>query len=146
MDIHLWKSFLISNFAVVLVSYVIYLVYPTYVHRPRLPDRHSWQIELVRIIYCLDRPYNAFPSGHAYNTLLIALFWCRWPWIGMTVIILLSTLFTRQPNLPDPIGGVALAALGYRFSLWRGSWDAKGHDKLPPCETDHRHKMGQSAD
>jgi len=124
MDIHLWKSFLISNFAVVLVSYVIYLVYPSYVHRPPLPERHSWQIEWVRLIYHLDRPYNAFPSGHAYNTVLIALFWCRWHpqqcwlWIGMTVIILLSTLFTRQHNLPDLIGGVALAAMGYRFGLW----------------------------
>ena len=128
MDTHLWKSVLISNFAVVLVSYAIYLVYPTYVHRPPLPERRSWQIDLVRLIYRLDRPYNAFPSGHTYNTVLIALFWCHWQpqqcrlWIGMTVVILLSTLFTRQHNLPDLISGIALAAMGYRFGLW---WAAR---------------------
>ena len=83
---------------------------------------------LIRFIYSHDRVYNAFPSGHTYTTMLLCLFWCRWRprrcwlWIVTAVIVLLSTLFTRQHNLPDLIGGALLAWGGYRFGLW---WAAK---------------------
>ena len=34
------------------------------------------------------------------------------------VVIVLATLFTHQHYLPDPIGGLLLAWLGYRIGLW----------------------------
>jgi membrane-associated phospholipid phosphatase len=67
--------------------------------------------------------YNAFPSGHVYITTLIALFWSRWfPqwrwfWGATVIVICLATLFTGQHYLPDPIGGLILAWVGYQIGL-----------------------------
>jgi membrane-associated phospholipid phosphatase len=78
---------------------------------------------LVSLLYENDRAYNAFPSGHTYNTSLIALFWWRWYpryrwlWAAIALVVLASTLFTRQHNIPDLIGGVAFACTGYLVGL-----------------------------
>ena len=123
MDDTLYRAFVISTIAVMLTSYVVYLLYPTHAQRPAV-EGDSWQIELVRFIYENDRLNNAFPSGHTYTTMLIVLFWwhwrprLRWLWAVIAVIILLSTLFTGQHNLPDLIGGIVWAWTGYRFGLW----------------------------
>jgi hypothetical protein len=123
MDHLLYRAFVISIIAVMLVSYVVYIVYPTYVVRPSLQGE-DWLTEVVRLLYASDRVNNAFPSGHTYNTVLITLFWWhwrpgqRWLWLTITVIILLSTLFTHQHNLPDLAGGIVFSWLGYRFGLW----------------------------
>lgn len=123
MDDTLYQAFVVAGLVAILVSYAIYLLYPTYVDRPSLVG-NDWLTELLRLIYTHDRSYNACPSGHTYNTVLIALFWWRWrpqdrlSCLTSTVLILLSTLFTRQHNLPDLIGGIIMAWLGYRLGLW----------------------------
>jgi len=123
MDYALLQALGIGALMAMLTSYVIYLLFPTYVERPVLTG-NGWDIDLVRTIYNNDRAYNAFPSSHTYLTVLIALFWQRWHpglwwlWSGFVVIVLLSTLFVRQHYLPDLVGGAALAWLGYRFGLW----------------------------
>jgi membrane-associated phospholipid phosphatase len=127
MDLTLYQAFIVCMIAIMLVSYAVYLLYPTYVARPLL-EGNDWQMKLMYLIYSNDRSYNAFPSGHTYTTVLIGLFWWRWYprqrwlWVGITVIILLSTLFTRQHNLPDLAGGILLALLGYTFGM---GWAAK---------------------
>lgn len=123
MDDALYQAFVVAGLVAILISYAIYLLYPTYVERPSLAG-NDWPTELLRLIYTHDRSYNAFPSGHTYNTVLIALFWWRWrpqDWLScivITVLVLLSILFTRQHNLPDLVGGMVLAWLGYRLGLW----------------------------
>jgi membrane-associated phospholipid phosphatase len=123
MDDVLYLSLVAAAVAVVLVSYAIQLIYPTYVERPALVE-DSWAMELLRFVYSQDRAYNAFPSGHTYNTVLISLFWYRWKprhWVfclGVAVIILLSTLFTGQHNLLDLLGGIVLAWAGYHLGTW----------------------------
>ncbi len=123
MDADLYRAFVASMLFVMLVSYAIYLLYPTYIERPVL-EGEGWRVELMRLIYSTDRAYNAFPSGHTYTTALICLFWClwyprqRWLWVGIVLVILFSTLFTGQHNLPDLGAGILLAGLGYRFGSW----------------------------
>jgi membrane-associated phospholipid phosphatase len=123
MDGALYRAFVAATIAMMLTSYVVYILFPTYVQRPAL-EGSSWPIELVRYIYSNDRLHNAFPSGHTYTTMLILFFWWRWRpklrwlWVGFAVVIILSTLFTGQHNLPDPIGGIVWAWAGYRFGLW----------------------------
>ncbi len=123
MDADLYRAFIIAMCTVMLTSYAIYLLYPTYVIRPLL-EGDSFAVSLLRFVYGNDRVYNAFPSGHTYTSVLIALFWCRWYprqrwlWGGIAGVVLLSTLFTRQHNLPDLIGGTLLAWLGYLFGMW----------------------------
>jgi membrane-associated phospholipid phosphatase len=119
----LYRAFVVAALAVMLSSYVVYILFPTYVDRPALHGS-NWQVELVRTIYSSDRLNNAFPSGHTYNSMLILFFWwdwqpkLRWLWVTIAVIIILSTLFTGQHNLLDPVGGIIWAWLGYRFGMW----------------------------
>jgi len=123
MDDTRYRAFIAAGIAVTLSAYVVYIVYPTYVLRPT-PMGDDWLTGLVRQIYDNDALYNAFPSGHAYNTLLILFFWWhwqpkwRWLWVGLAAIVILSTLFTRQHNLPDPVGGLLWAVASYRFGWW----------------------------
>jgi membrane-associated phospholipid phosphatase len=128
MDDSRYRAFVVSVITVTLASYVVYILYPTYVVRPALSG-NDWLTEIVRGLYAADRVNNAFPSGHTYNTVLITFFWWRWYprqrwlWLAIAIIILFSTLFTRQHNLPDLLGGVVFAWLGYRFGLW---WANRG--------------------
>lgn len=134
MEDDLYLAFVVGTLAVMLTSYLIYLIFPTYIDRPVLDGTH-WTTELVRFIYGNDRSYNAFPSGHTYTTVLIALFWSRWYprqrwlWITITVVILFSTLFTRQHYILDLIAGSLLAWAGYRFGLW---WVARRDRAVSP--------------
>ncbi|MGD8793450.1 MAG: phosphatase PAP2 family protein [Anaerolineae bacterium] len=118
-----YQALFISVITVALISYAIYILYPTYVVRPAVePDglASRWVVHL----YANDRVNNAFPSGHTYNTVLVTLYWSRfYPrgrplWVAIAVVILLSTLYTRQHNLPDLLGGIVLACFGYWFGLW----------------------------
>ncbi len=118
-----FRALAIATLAVMLTSYALYLVYPTYVERPTVQGS-GWAADLVRAIYRNDRLHNAFPSGHTYFTTLIALFWwdwkprLRWLWAATVAIVILATLFTGQHHLPDPLGGLLWAWLGYRFGIW----------------------------
>ncbi len=123
MESKLYLAFVVATVAVMLTSYIIYLLYPTYIIRP-IPKENSWTMDLVRYIYSRDRSYNVLPSGHTYTSVLIALFWIRWYpekrilWIIITAIVLLSTLFTGQHYFADVIAGTLLAWAGYRYGLW----------------------------
>jgi membrane-associated phospholipid phosphatase len=127
MDEGLYRAFITSLIVVMLASYAVYILYPTYIVRPSL-EGNDWLTRLVGLLYENDRVNNAFPSGHTYNTILIALFWWRWYprqrwlWAMIALVVLLSTLFTRQHNTPDLIGGMAFAYTGQHLGLW---WAAR---------------------
>jgi membrane-associated phospholipid phosphatase len=123
MEDRLYRAFVVGALAVMLTSYAVYILFPTFVNRPILAGS-SWQIDLLRLIYNNDRLHNAFPSGHTYTTLLIVFFWWRWQprlrWVlgAAALVVLLSTLFTKQHNLPDVLGGIVFAWLGYQVGMW----------------------------
>ena len=133
MEAPLYRALLATTAAVMFAGYAVYLLYPTYVERPALPE-HGWAAALVRLIYSSDRSYNAFPSGHTYTTAIIALFWWRWRpkgrplWVVILVLVLLSTLFTGQHNIADLIGGILFAVAGQLLGLWfvRRYWRRDG--------------------
>jgi membrane-associated phospholipid phosphatase len=123
MEGRLYRALACGAVVTVLASYVVYLVLPTYVVRPSL-EGSGWTADLLRLVYTNDRIYNAFPSGHTYNAVLIALFWSRWQprwrwlWGATAMITVLSALLTGQHQLLDPLGGMLFAWTGYRFGLW----------------------------
>jgi hypothetical protein len=123
MDERLFRSFVSAGLFVLLSATFFYYVFPTYVRRPTVTG-NSWAVQLLELVYHNDKAYNAFPSGHVYQTALLSLFYNRlypchqWFWISIVVIVALSTLFTHQHNLTDPFGGLAIAWLGYRFGLY----------------------------
>lgn len=128
MEDGLYRALVAAALVVMLSSYAVYVLFPTYVERPALAG-DGWPVALVRLIYNNDRLNNAFPSGHTYHTMLIVFFWWRWQpqlrwlWVLVAVIILLSTLFTGQHNVLDLAGGIVWAWAGYRFGLW---WANRG--------------------
>jgi len=132
MDETRWRAFVAAALLTMLSAYAVYIVWPTYIVRPE-PGGDSWASGLLRSIYAHDDMYNAFPSGHVYNTMLIVFFWWDWQprlrrlWAGLAVVVVLSTLFTQQHYLLDPLGGIVWAWLGCRGGWWlarRGPWRA----------------------
>ena len=126
MDGFLYRALIAGALFTLLTSYIFYIIYPTYVFRPELVG-NGWQFDMLRSIYANDHVYNAFPSGHAYTSALIFLFWWRWKpglrllWGLIAGVVILSTLFTGQHHLLDPLGGILWAWLGYHFGLeWAG--------------------------
>jgi membrane-associated phospholipid phosphatase len=123
MDERLFHSFVSACLFVLSSAVLLFYFFPTYVKRPVLISG-NWTMRILQMVYQHDGDYNAFPSGHVYQTSLICLFYNHlypnysWLWIGIVVIVTLSTLFTRQHNLTDPLGGLAIAWLGYRFGLF----------------------------
>lgn len=123
MPARLYGAWLVSLAAVIISAIAIFMAYPTFVQRPVLMGS-SWAEAWLREIYARDGVFNAFPSGHVYLTTLIALYWSRWfpwqkwAWVVIVTLVALSTLFTAQHYLLDPLGGLLLAWLGYRFGLW----------------------------
>jgi membrane-associated phospholipid phosphatase len=123
MNDSLFRSMMFSVLIVTFISMLCYVLYPTYVQR-NLIIGQDWADRLLKSIYSNDNVYNAFPSSHVYLTMLIALFWTRWypqiRWIMIATVILvvLSTLFTGQHYLVDPLGGIAVAWIGYRLGLF----------------------------
>jgi membrane-associated phospholipid phosphatase len=70
---------------------------------------NGWVWSTPQMVYRNDGDYNDFPSGHMCQTALICLFYNHlypsyaWLWLGIAVIIILSTPFTRQHYLSDPL-------------------------------------------
>lgn len=111
-----------GEFTAKFISMVIFLVMPTVMIRPEVPDGgfFSW---LTRFIYATDTPDNLFPSLHCLESWIIFRGAMRCRRVGngyrisMFVIALLvfaSTLLVKQHVVLDVVGGVVVGELG----LW----------------------------
>lgn len=103
------------------LSYIIYLFYPTYVDRPIIAG-DDFFTQLILFIYGNDRPYNVLPSNHTYTSLIISIFWAIWfpkwkfLWAMTALVVILSTLFTKQHAVLDLIAAIILALACYKLS------------------------------
>lgn len=104
-----------------LISYLIYHFFPTYVPRPKLYGSDIFT-KLVLAIYGQDNPYNCFPSVHVLNTFIVALYVQKSKALGKkmkitsfitAVLIILSTLFIKQHYVPDVISSLAIGIVLY---------------------------------
>ncbi len=113
-----FEAYTISLLFATAVSYVIYLVFPTFVTRPEISSRDIFSRAIV-ILYQADRAYNAAPSGHTFYTLLSFLYLKRWKpkyelaWLVFAVLVFISTLLTGQHYVLDLMSGLVLGALAY---------------------------------
>ena len=126
-----FEAYMVSILLATAVSYVVYLVLPTFVTRPEITSTDVFSKAIV-ILYNADRAHNAAPSGHTLYTVLSFLYLGRWKpnfrpiLIAVTALILASTLLTRQHYVLDLVSGLALAILAYaagRFT--QKKWDLK---------------------
>ena len=100
------------------LSDIFYIFFQTRIERPVVsgPDVSS---DILRWIYSIDEPFNAFPSLHTSSAVLCTLLWRRvgsrfWPIILVwAVFIVASTVLTKQHYIVDIFGGIAVGIVSY---------------------------------
>jgi membrane-associated phospholipid phosphatase len=118
-----FHSFVAACMVTFAIGAVTFIFFPTYVQAAALEGNDVFTL-LLRMIHETWGRYAAFPSGHVYITGLLTLFFSRWYprwkffWIGVLVMVSLSTLFTGQHYILDVVGGYLAALAGYYFGLW----------------------------
>lgn len=107
-----------------IIAAIFFLTMPTFMIRPEVAGT-DFLSQMVRFIYKIDLPYNCFPSMHVFWATIIARFWAlagpRKTWFRLInytglILIILSTVFTKQHYSPDILGGLALAWVCCRLS------------------------------
>lgn len=112
-----------ADFVAKLICLAFFLCIPTTVQRPSITGTDIFS-QLMRFLYWVDEPNNLFPSMHCMTAWLCfrPLFDCehlekknrRLVVCGIgTLLICLSTLFTKQHVFVDVFGGIAAAEIGY---------------------------------
>lgn len=116
-------------------SYVIFILYPTPIDRPSLPNSpwqfpEDWARAILETLYRADHPYNTFPSLHVAQTALIALFFVRYeakfllrPLSAkaatavmtthalMAALVAISAVLIKQHYVADAAAGGAMAGV-----------------------------------
>ena len=113
------KEFNLMIILASIVSVTIYILIPTFVTRPVVIGTDIFS-EILRFIYSNDQVYNAAPSGHTFYTILCfvglnrLLPERRYLWGILSVLIIISTVLTKQHNFLDIVIG-SIFALGIIF-------------------------------
>jgi membrane-associated phospholipid phosphatase len=113
-----FEAYAISILTATIISYLVYLTFPTFVTRPEITYNDIFSRAII-VLYQADKSFNAAPSGHTFYSVLACLYICRWLpkykiiWIIIAAVIIASTLFTRQHYILDVICGLALGILAY---------------------------------
>ena len=100
------------------VSYIFYIFFQTRIERPIVlgSDISS---DILRWIYSIDEPFNAFPSLHTSSAVLCTLLWRKAGsrfWLVILIwaaFIVASTVLTKQHYFVDILGGMTVAILSY---------------------------------
>lgn len=133
-----------ADMAAKFVCLIFFVFIPTTLEQPSL-EGYGWQAALLRIVYALDQPVNLFPSIHCLVAWLSfrPLLDCKYvkPWykvcsLVLSLMVFLSTLFTKQHVFVDVIGGWALAEISYDLAPklpvmgWLKRWNRKFDKEL----------------
>lgn len=133
MPIKLYRQFIFAMASAALVSYVLYMLFPTYVTKPA-PEQvpgNDFFAAFLRDTYKLDAAastHNAAPSQHVFYALINMAFVIRFRprphvfglWVLLGALISASTVLTQRHNLPDLITGYLMAVAAYYAGLWLG--------------------------
>lgn len=97
-----------------LLSFVVFIYFPTYVPRPSILFDDPFS-KLVSAIYSADKPYNCLPSAHVSYSMIIAIYVAKSRCFSnrtkvissiICVLIVLSTLYIKQHYFLDAVTGV----------------------------------------
>ena len=117
-DIGAFKLAALAVFIDLALSYLIYVFFQTKIERPVLTGSDI-SAAVLRWVYSIDKPFNAFPSLHTSLSALCALLWRKagssiWPIILLwAMLIIASTVLVKQHYIVDVFGGVAVAIVSY---------------------------------
>jgi membrane-associated phospholipid phosphatase len=126
-----FEAYIISFLTATVISYVIYLTLPTFIIRPEVHSQDYFS-KAIMLLYQNDYPHNAAPSGHTFYTVISFLYIKRWnpkvQGISLTVALLIiaSTLLTKQHYVLDVISGLILGCIAYRAGHYsQKKWNLK---------------------
>jgi len=106
-----------------IVSFITFLLYPTFAPRPDKVTGTGFAVWGLRFLYDADPPYNCFPSLHVAHSFVSALAsWRVHRTLGLIALscaslVAVSTLFTKQHYVADVLAGVLLALAAYAVFL-----------------------------
>jgi membrane-associated phospholipid phosphatase len=127
-----------------LLCYFIYTFFQTTVPRPYLVGDDVFT-RLTQFVYNRDLPYNCFPSIHCFSCYLVmkAIYKSSFKnrinqslIYGMSILIILSTLFVKQHAIMDALAGFLLVELVYLVI-------ARIEIQLNPSLDKQRRKIGE---
>lgn len=122
-DGRIYFKFINSMTAGALISYGIFIIFPTHVPRPDISGNDIFTM-LTTGIYNADAPYNCFPSMHVLYAFLCFIFLqkiipgrllLKAVNTLLFITICASTVFTKQHYTPDILGGIIIGLLVYYF-------------------------------
>ena len=117
-DIRVFKLAALAVFIDFALSYLCDLFFHTGIERPVITGSDI-SSDVLRWVYSVDEPFNAFPSLHTSLSALCALLWRKAGsniWIIVllwAVLIIASTVLVKQHYIVDVFGGMAVAILSY---------------------------------
>lgn len=119
-DKDMFYKYIICYVFTALISNTIFLFYPTMVIRPEIEVTNITTF-MTKIVYLVDTPsINCFPSLHCAISMLFILTSCTSKKINskfkififfMSVLVMLSTLFTKQHVFIDLVSGDLIALI-----------------------------------
>jgi membrane-associated phospholipid phosphatase len=128
---HELEAYIISFLTATIISYIIYLTLPTFVIRPEVHSQDLFS-KAISLLYQNDYPHNAAPSGHTFYTLISFLYIRVWnpkvQGISLTIALLIiaSTLLTKQHYILDVISGLILGFIAYWIGRYiQKKWNLK---------------------
>ena len=104
-----------------MIGNIVFISYPSTVARPTVTGTDIFSL-IARFIYWIDTPTNCFPSLHCAISMLFILYICESKNTNIitkisvciiSILIMLSTLFTKQHVVVDFISGDILALIVY---------------------------------
>lgn len=104
-----------------MIGNIVFISYPSTVARPTVTGTDIFSL-IAKFIYWIDTPTNCFPSLHCAISMLFILYICESKNTNIitkisvciiSILIMLSTLFTKQHVVVDFISGDMLALIVY---------------------------------
>lgn len=104
-----------------MIGNIVFISYPSTVIRPTVTGNDIFSL-IAKFIYWIDTPTNCFPSLHCAISMLFILYVCESKNTSIitkisvsiiSILIMFSTLFTKQHVVSDFISGDILALIVY---------------------------------
>ena len=113
-----FKKALIALTIAVVINYLIFIFFPTYIVRPTPPPSEGFFNKLYLWLLTIDTPANCFPSGHiTYPGIGCWYFAKAYPKSRFVLLLLfsllcISVLTTKQHYILDIFGGISTGFIG----------------------------------
>jgi len=134
--IMLYQSMFLVSFGV----FILFIIAPVHIDlRSDIPDNHAWSWAYQGFMHQTDAPWNAWPSLHVLQSLLIVLGIQRWysesKWIKPLwvawILLVISTMTTKQHYFFDVITGLIGGMLSWKYVVLPAMENAEQEKFMP---------------